>query len=130
MGALGLFGRHRRRNLRRFGFGLSCSRHRHGRNQPSSASIGLSYGAHSNLCINQIFRNGTAAQKERYLPKLIKGEHIGALAMSEVGSGSDVMSLSLSASLEGDKYILNGNKMWITNGPDADVIVVYARTGP
>ena len=96
----------------------------------ASAAIGLSYGAHSNLCVNQIARNGSAAQKEQYLPGLISGEKIGALAMSEVGSGSDVMSLSLSARLEGDHYVLNGNKMWITNGPDADVIVVYARTGP
>lgn len=95
----------------------------------ASASVGLSYGAHSNLCINQIARNGTAAQKEKYLPKLIQGQHIGALAMSEVGSGSDVMSLSLKAELKDDKYILNGNKMWITNGPEADIIVVYARTG-
>ena len=95
----------------------------------ASASVGLSYGAHSNLCVNQIARNGTAAQKEKYLPKLIQGQHVGALAMSEVGSGSDVMSLSLKAELKGDKYILNGNKMWITNGPDADIIVVYARTG-
>lgn len=96
----------------------------------ASAAIGLSYGAHSNLCVNQIARNGSAAQKEHYLPGLISGEKVGALAMSEVGSGSDVMSLSLSARLKGDHYVLNGNKMWITNGPDADVIVVYARTGP
>ncbi|MGD9591490.1 MAG: isovaleryl-CoA dehydrogenase [Candidatus Berkiella sp.] len=94
----------------------------------ASGSVGLSYGAHSNLCVNQIHRNGTEEQKQRYLPKLIRGEHVGALAMSETGSGSDVMSLSLSAIEQGDKFILNGSKMWITNGPDANVIVVYART--
>lgn len=96
----------------------------------ASASVGLSYGAHSNLCVNQIQRNGTAAQQQRYLPKLISGEHIGALAMSEPGSGSDVVSMRLRAELRGDEYILNGNKMWITNGPDADVLVVYAKTDP
>jgi isovaleryl-CoA dehydrogenase len=94
----------------------------------ASASVGLSYGAHSNLCINQIQLNGTPSQKETYLPKLIQGEYIGALAMSETGSGSDVMNLSLRAEKQGNHYILNGNKMWITNGPDADVLVVYART--
>ncbi len=94
----------------------------------ASGSVGLSYGAHSNLCVNQIHRNGSAEQKQRYLPKLITGEYIGALAMSETGSGSDVMSLSLSAIEQSDHYLLNGTKMWITNGPDADVIVVYART--
>lgn len=94
----------------------------------ASAAIGLSYGAHSNLCVNQINRNGTDAQRQKYLPKLISGDHVGALAMSEAGSGSDVMSLSLSAKQHGNKFVLNGNKMWITNGPDADVIVVYART--
>lgn len=94
----------------------------------ASGSVGLSYGAHSNLCVNQIYRNGNAAQKQKYLPKLLSGEHVGALAMSETGSGSDVMSLSLNATLKGDKYLLNGSKMWITNGPDANVIVVYART--
>ncbi|MBS0286770.1 MAG: isovaleryl-CoA dehydrogenase [Proteobacteria bacterium] len=94
----------------------------------ASGSVGLSYGAHSNLCVNQIHRNGTPEQKQRYLPKLISGEHVGALAMSETGSGSDVMSLSLSALEQNDKYVLNGSKMWITNGPDADIIVVYART--
>lgn len=94
----------------------------------ASGSVGLSYGAHSNLCVNQIHRNGSHEQKQRYLPKLISGEHVGALAMSETGSGSDVMSLSLSAQEKNDKFILNGSKMWITNGPDADVIVVYART--
>ncbi len=94
----------------------------------ASASVGLSYGAHSNLCVNQIHRNGSEAQKEKYLPKLLSGEYVGALAMSEAGSGSDVMSLSLSATKQGDKYRLNGSKMWITNGPDANVLVVYART--
>jgi len=94
----------------------------------ASASVGLSYGAHSNLCVNQIRRNGTEEQKQKYLPKLVSGEHVGALAMSEVGSGSDVVSMRLSAEKKGAKYILNGSKMWITNGPDADVLVVYAKT--
>ncbi len=94
----------------------------------ASASVGLSYGAHSNLCVNQIHRNGNPAQKRHYLPKLISGEHIGALAMSEPGSGSDVVSMRLRADKHGDHYRLNGNKMWITNGPDADVLVVYAKT--
>ncbi|TMP31240.1 isovaleryl-CoA dehydrogenase [Pseudoalteromonas rubra] len=94
----------------------------------ASASIGLSYGAHSNLCVNQINRNGNQAQKEKYLPKLVSGEHIGALAMSEPNSGSDVVSMKLKAEKKGDKFILNGNKMWITNGPDADVFVIYAKT--
>ena len=96
----------------------------------ASASVGLSYGAHSNLCVNQIRRNGTEAQKRKYLPKLISGEHIGALAMSEAGSGSDVVSMRLRAERKGDRYVLNGTKMWITNGPDADVLVVYAKTDP
>ncbi len=96
----------------------------------ASASVGLSYGAFSNLCVNQINRNGNARQKEKYLPKLVSGEWIGALAMSETGAGSDVVSMQLKAEKQGDKYILNGNKMWITNGPDADVIVVYAKTEP
>ncbi len=96
----------------------------------ASASVGLSYGAHSNLCINQIHRNGSEAQKQQYLPKLISGEHIGALAMSEPGAGSDVVSMKLKAELKGDHYVLNGSKMWITNGPDADVLVVYAKTEP
>ena len=96
----------------------------------ASASVGISYGAHSNLCVNQIRRNGNEAQKQQYLPKLISGEHIGALAMSEPGSGSDVVSMRLRADRQGDRYILNGNKMWITNGPDADVLVVYAKTEP
>jgi isovaleryl-CoA dehydrogenase len=94
----------------------------------ASASVGLSYGAHSNLCVNQIRRNGTAAQKDRYLPKLISGEHVGALAMSEPGAGSDVVSMRLRADRHGDHYVLNGSKMWITNGPDADTLVVYAKT--
>jgi isovaleryl-CoA dehydrogenase len=94
----------------------------------ASASIGLSYGAHSNLCVNQIYRNGTEEQKQKYLPKLISGEHIGSLAMSEPGAGSDVVSMKLKAEKKGDRYILNGNKMWITNGPDADTLVVYAKT--
>ncbi|MFI0398303.1 MAG: isovaleryl-CoA dehydrogenase [Thiolinea sp.] len=96
----------------------------------ASASIGLSYGAHSNLCVNQINRNGNDAQKRKYLPKLISGEHIGALAMSEPNAGSDVVSMRMRAEKKGDKYVLNGTKMWITNGPDADVIVVYAKTDP
>ena len=97
----------------------------------ASASVGLSYGAHSNLCVNQIRRNATAEQKRRYLPRLISGEHVGALAMSEAGSGSDVVSMRLSAEKRrGDRYVLNGTKMWITNGPDADVLVVYAKTDP
>lgn len=95
----------------------------------ASAAVGLSYGAHSNLCVNQIRLNGNETQKQKYLPKLCTGEHIGALAMSETGSGSDVMSMQARAELNGDHYILNGTKMWITNGPDADVLVVYARTG-
>ncbi|RVI77024.1 isovaleryl-CoA dehydrogenase [Sinorhizobium meliloti] len=96
----------------------------------ASASVGLSYGAHSNLCVNQINRNGKPAQKSRYLPKLISGEHVGALAMSEPGAGSDVVSMKLKADKRGDRYVLNGSKMWITNGPDADVLVVYAKTDP
>jgi isovaleryl-CoA dehydrogenase len=95
-----------------------------------SASVGLSYGAHSNLCVNQIRRNATHAQKSRYLPKLISGEHLGALAMSEPGAGSDVVSMKTTATRKGDRYILNGSKMWITNGPQADLIVVYAKTDP
>ena len=95
-----------------------------------SASVGLSYGAHSNLCVNQIMRNGSEAQRSQYLPRLISGEHIGALAMSEPGAGSDVVSMTLRAELRGDHYRLNGSKMWITNGPDADVMVIYAKTDP
>ena len=96
----------------------------------ASASVGLSYGAHSNLCVNQINRNGTAAQKQKYLPELISGAHVGALAMSEPGSGSDVVSMQLKAEKIAGGYLLNGTKMWITNGPDADLIVVYAKTDP
>ena len=96
----------------------------------ASASVGLSYGAHSNLCVNQIRRNGNEAQKRRYLPKLISGEHVGALAMSEPGAGSDVVGMRTRAEQRGDRFVLNGSKMWITNGPDADVLVVYAKTDP
>ena len=95
-----------------------------------SASVGLSYGAHSNLCINQIYRNGNQEQKRRYLPPLISGEHVGALAMSEPDAGSDVVSMKLRAEKRGDRYILNGSKMWITNGPEADTLVIYAKTDP
>ncbi len=95
-----------------------------------SASVGLSYGAHSNLCVNQINRNGSDEQKRRYLPKLISGEHLGALAMSEPNAGSDVVSMKLRADKKGDRYVLNGNKMWITNGPSAEVLVIYAKTDP
>ena len=96
----------------------------------ASASVGLLYGAHSNLCVNQIFRNGNDDQKARYLPKLISGEHVGALAMSEPGAGSDVVSMRLRADRKGDRFVLNGTKMWITNGPNADTLVVYAKTDP
>ena len=96
----------------------------------ASASVGLSYGAHSNLCVNQINRNGTPAQKRKYLPKLVSGEHVGALAMSEPNAGSDVVSMKLRADFRGDRWVLNGSKMWITNGPDADTLVVYAKTEP
>jgi isovaleryl-CoA dehydrogenase len=96
----------------------------------ASAAVGLSYGAHSNLCVNQIRRHATREQKQRYLPRLTSGEHVGALAMSEAGSGSDVVSMRLEALRRGDRYVLNGTKMWITNGPDADVLVVYAKTAP
>ncbi|SEO58565.1 isovaleryl-CoA dehydrogenase [Aquisalimonas asiatica] len=96
----------------------------------ASASVGLSYGAHSNLCVNQIRINGSEEQRQKYLPKLISGEHVGALAMSEPGAGSDVVSMRLRAERQGDHFVLNGNKMWITNGPDADTLVVYAKTDP
>jgi isovaleryl-CoA dehydrogenase len=96
----------------------------------ASASVGLSYGAHSNLCVNQIRRNGNDAQKKKYLPKLISGEHVGALAMSEPGAGSDVVSMKTRADKKGDRYVINGNKMWITNGPVAETLVVYAKTDP
>ena len=96
----------------------------------ASASVGLSYGAHSNLCVNQMHRNGSEAQKAKYLPKLVSGEHVGALAMSEPNAGSDVVSMKLRADRKGDRYLLNGTKMWITNGGDADTMVVYAKTEP
>ena len=96
----------------------------------ASASVGLSYGAHSNLCVNQIRRNGSEEQKRKYLPKLISGEHVGALAMSEPGAGSDVVSMKTRADKKGDRYVLNGSKMWITNGPVADTLIVYAKTDP
>lgn len=96
----------------------------------ASASVALSYGAHSNLCVNQIALNGTPAQRDRYLPRLVSGAHVGALAMSEAGAGSDVVSMGLRAERRGDRYVLNGTKYWITNGPDADVLVVYAKTDP
>ena len=95
-----------------------------------SASVGLSYGAHSNLCVNQIMRNGTETQRQKYLPKLVSGEHVGALAMSEPNAGSDVVSMKLRADFKGDHFVLNGSKMWITNGPDADVMVIYAKNDP
>src|SRR6266850_6529333 len=94
----------------------------------ASGSVGLSYGAHSNLCVNQVRRNGSEAQKRRYLPQLVSGEHVGALAMSEPGAGSDVVGMRLKAERRGERYVLNGNKMWITNGPDASVLVIYAKT--
>src|SRR6201986_1404372 len=96
----------------------------------ASASVGLSYGAHSNLCVNQLRRNGSEAQRKKYLPKLISGEHVGALAMSEPGAGSDVVSMKTRAEKKGDRYVLNGSKFWITNGPVAETIVVYAKTDP
>jgi isovaleryl-CoA dehydrogenase len=96
----------------------------------ASASVGLSYGAHSNLCVNQLRRNGTEAQKRKYLPKLISGDHVGSLAMSEPGAGSDVVSMKTRAEKKGDRYILNGSKMWITNGPVAETLIVYAKTDP
>jgi len=96
----------------------------------ASAAVGLSFGAHSNLCVNQLHRNGNAEQKAKYLPKLVSGEHVGALAMSEPNAGSDVVSMKLRAEKKGDRYVLNGSKMWITNGGDADTLVVYAKTDP
>jgi isovaleryl-CoA dehydrogenase len=96
----------------------------------ASASVGLSYGAHSNLCVNQLRRNGTREQKRRYLPKLVTGENVGALAMSEPDAGSDVVNMSMRAEKRGDRYVLNGDKMWVTNGPDADVVIVYGKTDP
>src|SRR5271168_5080361 len=130
MGALGLHGITVEEEFG--GLGLGYLEHVMAMEEVSraSASIGLSYGAHSNLCVNQIRRNGTPAQKTRYLPKLVSGEHVGALAMSEPNSGSDVVSMKLRAEKKGGHFVLNGNKMWITNGPDADTLVVYAKTDP
>src|ERR1700759_1245620 len=130
MGALGLHGITVEEEFG--GLGLGYLEHAVAMEEVSraSAAIGLSYGAHSNLCVNQIRRWGTDAQKERYLPKLISGEHVGSLAMSEAGSGSDVVSMKLRAEKRGDRYVLNGTKMWITNAPHADTLVVYARTTP
>jgi isovaleryl-CoA dehydrogenase len=130
MGALGLHGITAQEEFG--GAGMGYTEHVVAMEEISraSASVGLSYGAHSNLCVNQICRNGTTEQKGRYLEKLISGEHVGALAMSEADAGSDVVSMKLRADKKGDRYILNGTKMWITNGPDADVLVVYAKTNP
>ncbi len=130
MGALGLHGITVEEELG--GTGLGYLEHVVAMEEVSraSASVGLSYGAHSNLCVNQIRRNGSAEQKRRYLPKLISGEHVGALAMSESGSGSDVVSMRTRAEKRGDRYVLNGSKMWITNGPEAETLVVYAKTDP
>lgn len=130
MGALGLLGLTVEEELG--GTGLGYLEHCIAMEEISraSASVGLSYGAHSNLCVNQIRLNGNDDQRARYLPKLISGEHVGALAMSETGAGSDVVSMRLKAEKKGDRYVLNGSKMWITNGPSADVLVVYAKTDP
>ncbi|MGY6629024.1 MAG: isovaleryl-CoA dehydrogenase [Oceanicaulis sp.] len=130
MGALGLLGITVEEELG--GSGLGYLEHCIAMEEISraSASVGLSYGAHSNLCVNQIRLNGNDDQRARYLPKLISGEHVGALAMSETGAGSDVVSMRLKAEKKGDRYVLNGSKMWITNGPSADVLVVYAKTDP
>ena len=130
MGALGLHGITVEEELG--GSGLGYLEHCIAMEEVSrgSASVGLSYGAHSNLCVNQIRRNGSQAQKKKYLPKLISGEHVGALAMSEPGAGSDVVSMKTRADKKGDRYIINGNKMWITNGPVAETLVVYAKTDP
>src|SRR5262252_805010 len=128
MGALGLHGITVEEEYG--GAGLGYLAHIVAREEISraSASVGLSYGAHSNLCVNQLRRNGSDAQKRKYLPKLVSGESVGALAMSEPGAGSDVVGMRLRAARRGDRYVLNGNKMWITNGPDADVLVVYGKT--
>ncbi|MBI1264165.1 MAG: isovaleryl-CoA dehydrogenase [Alphaproteobacteria bacterium] len=130
MGALGLLGITVEEELG--GSGLGYLEHCIAMEEISraSASVGLSYGAHSNLCVNQIRLNGNDDQRARYLPRLISGEHVGALAMSETGAGSDVVSMRLKAEKKGDRYVLNGSKMWITNGPSADVLVVYAKTDP
>ena len=121
---------HGRRRMGRGRARLSRPLRRHGRNFPRFGGVGLSYGAHSNLCVNQIRRNGSDEQKKRYLPKLISGEHVGALAMSEPNAGSDVVSMRTRAERRGDRFVLNGSKMWITNGPLAETIVVYAKTDP
>jgi isovaleryl-CoA dehydrogenase len=130
MGALGLLGMTVEEDWG--GAGLGYTEHVLAMEEVSraSASVGLSYGAHSNLCVNQIRLHGNATQKQRYLPKLISGEHVGALAMSEPGAGSDVVGMRTRAEKRGDRYVLNGSKMWITNGPDAEVLVVYAKTEP
>src|SRR5665213_4393146 len=130
MGALGLHGITVEEDFG--GLGLGYLEHVVAMEEVSraSASVGLSYGAHSNLCVNQIFRNGNEDQKRRYLPKLISGDHVGALAMSEAGAGSDVVSMRLRAQKRGDRYVLDGTKFWITNAPHADVLVVYAKTDP
>jgi isovaleryl-CoA dehydrogenase len=130
MGALGLLGV--TVDPRHGGAGMTYLEHVVAMEELSraSAAVGLAYGAHSNLCVNQIHRNGSEEQKERYLPKLVSGEHVGALAMSEPGAGSDVVAMKLRADRKGDRHVLNGSKMWITNGPHADVIVVYAKTDP
>src|ERR1700726_4639692 len=128
MGALGLHGITVEENYGGAGLGYLAHFIAMEEISRASASVGLSYGAHSNLCVNQIRRNANDEQKRRYLPKLLSGEHVGALAMSESGSGSDVVSMRLRAEKHGDRYVLDGTKMWITNGPEADVLVVYART--
>src|ERR1700741_1723497 len=130
MGALGLLGITVEEELGGSGMGYLAHCVAMEEVSRASASVGLSYGAHSNLCVNQIRRNGSEAQKRKYLPRLISGEHVGALAMSEPGSGSDVVSMRLGAEHKGDRDVLNGTKMWITNGPDADTLVVYAKTDP
>jgi len=130
MGALGLHGITAPEEYGGLGLGYLCHCVAMEEVSRASASVGLSYGAHSNLCVNQIVRNGNAEQKRRYLPKLISGEHVGALAMSEVGAGSDVVSMTTRAEKRGDRFVLNGAKMWITNGPLADTLVVYAKTDP
>jgi isovaleryl-CoA dehydrogenase len=130
MGALGLHGITVEEELG--GAGLGYLEHCVAMEEVSrgSAAVGLSYGAHSNLCVNQLRRNGTNAQKRKHLPKLISGEHVGGLAMSEPGAGSDVVSMKLRADKKGDRYVLNGTKMWITNGPGGDILIVYAKTDP
>src|SRR6202048_475137 len=130
MGALGLHGITVEEELGGSGMGYLAHCVAMEETSRGSASVGLSYGAHSNLCMNQISRNGSMEQKQRYLPRLISGEHLGALAMSESGAGSDVVSMRARADRVGDHYLLNGTKMWITNGSEADILVVYATTDP